>query len=849
MTGSRPLDPLPIDDVLPDLLKVLRDGPNVVLEAPPGAGKTTRVPPALLDAGWGEVLVLEPRRLAARAAARRIADERGARLGGEIGYAVRFDNRTSKATRLCVVTPGVLLRRLQADPFLDGVGAVLFDEFHERGLDADLALAMVRRAQAEVRPELRIVVTSATLDGDAAAAWLGDCPVLRSDGRLYPVDVSYLAAEPRETVEQHLLRGVRAALDGVDGDVLVFLPGVGEIRRAERALEGFARGAGIDVLTLYGDLAPGQQDAALRQGPRRRVVLSTNVAESSVTVEGVRAVVDSGLARVRRSDPASGLDALLLEPISVASTDQRAGRAGRLGPGLCVRLWSAPEQRTRKGATEPEIARVELAGAALQLLAWGEPDPAAFPWVEPPPVEALNRALELLERLEATDGAGALTDLGRSLAQLPAHPRLGRLLAAGHARGALWEASLAAALLSERDVFERLDLRRGGASHASDSDVLDRVQALLVFEDRGSTQGGPRPLVRSGAKAVLRVAEQLHRMASHALGEPDHAAEDGDEALMRCLLDGFPDRLARRRKAGEARARMVGGRGVKLGLESAVTEAEIFVCVELDGAGADARVRMASAVERDWIDGGVERVSMEAVFDEQRERVVGRRRVYLGPLLLDEQDGPAPDGQAASAILVEAAARQIERVLPGEGSDWEQLWNRVQCWREWSPEQAADLPTGEGLAELLPQLAAGRRSFADLRTAPWVDALRGHLGYQRMTALDRELPERLQVPSGSRLRVEYQPGRPPVLAARIQELFGLEETPRVGGGRIPVVMHLLAPNRRPQQVTDDLGSFWDNTYADVRKELRRRYPRHAWPEDPRQGVAEKRPKRRPRGSR
>lgn len=839
---------LPVDEVLPEILAALGRGPNVVLEAPPGAGKTTRVPPALLDAGLGKVLVLEPRRLAARAAARRIAQERGGKVGAEVGYRVRFDSKVSKQTRLEVLTPGVLLRRLQEDPFLEGVGAVMFDEFHERGLDADLALAMVRRVQQEVRPELRLVITSATLDGDAAAAWLGGCEVVRSDGRLFPVEQRYLPREPRDDDTSHVVRGVRAALEAGPGDVLVFLPGVGEIRRVERALEGLARSQGIDLQPLYGDLAGEKQDAALSAGPRRRVVLSTNVAESSVTVEGVATVVDAGLARVKRSDPATGLDRLVLEPVSVASTDQRAGRAGRLGPGLCLRLWSAPEQRDRAPATEPEIVRVDLAGATLQLLAWGEPDPASFPWVEAPPPEALRRALGLLAQLGAVDQAGVLTPLGRSLAGLPAHPRLARLLAAGHAAGAQWEACLGAALLGERDVLERLDLRQGGAAHASDSDVLDRVQALRAYEREGTEHAGPRPLQRGSARAVLRAAEQLSRLATRAFGpEPDRGHRsyaDVDEALLRALLDAFPDRLARRRKAGEARALMVGGRGVRLGLESAVTEAELFVCVELDGAGADARVRMASAVERDWIDGGQERISVEAAFDEEREKVVGRRRTYLGPLLLAEHDGPAPDQAEAEALLLEVAQRKLSRVLPMEGSDWHGFLERVRSLDAWMPDLELGAWSEEQLAQLLPGLVGGCRSLADLRQARWLDALRGQLGHRKLAMLEREAPERLRVPSGNNLRLTYEKGRPPVLAARIQEMFGQEDTPRVAGGRVPVLLHLLAPNGRPQQVTDDLGSFWDTTYSSVRRELRRRYPRHSWPEDPRQGVAERRPKRR-----
>lgn len=825
---------LPIDEVLPRVLASLAEHPSLVLEAPTGAGKTTGVPPALLDAGMGPVVVLEPRRLAARAAARWMAAARGGAVGGEVGYQVRFDRKASRDTRLLVVTEGVLLRFLQDDPFLEGYGAVVLDEFHERSLEADLALALVRRVQQEARPDLKLVVMSATLEGDAVARSLGGCPVVRSEGRAYPVDVRYLPAEREEREEAHVARGVRAALDAVDGDVLVFLAGTGEIRRAEERLAGLKD---VDVLPLYGDLPAERQDAALRRGPRRKVVLATNVAETSVTVDGVAAVVDTGLARVLRHDAGVGLDRLERGPISVASSDQRAGRAGRQGPGVCVRLWSAHEQKSRPAREEPAVRRLDLAGPALQLACWGERDLAAFPWFEAPRPEALARATTLLERLGALD-AGAPTDEGRALARLPVAPRLGKLLLEGGRRGVPGRAALAAGLLAERDPFERAQHRPGGGpaprARVTDSDLLDRVEALEAFVARGDLDAGPLRLRRGAARFVQRAAAQFERMLD---GAP--AAEDPDTALLQALLAAFPDRLCRRRAESDERAVMVGGRGVVLGKESGVTEAPLFLALDLDGRGADARVRLASGVDRAWL--GEPREVATVVFDPERSRVVGRRELRLGELVLEAHDQGEVDAVEAERVLLEAARSNPASALALDREEVASFLQRAAWLRDAVPE--LELPAPDPLA-VLPSLVLGARSFADLRRAPLLHGLKGLYDHRQLQAIERDAPERLRVPSGSSLRLAYEVGRPPVLAVKIQELFGLAATPTVAGGRVRVLLHLLAPNGRPQQVTDDLASFWANTYVQVRKDLRGRYPKHPWPEDPLAAEATRRTKRR-----
>ncbi len=834
---------LPVDDVLPELVTALREHGSAVLRAPTGAGKTTRVPPAILDAGLvGDraVVMLEPRRVAARAAARRIAEERGGRVGDEVGYRVRFDNRTSPRTRIVIVTEGVLIRMLQDDPFLESVGAVVLDEFHERTLNADLALALARRVRDDARPDLRIVVMSATLDPAPLADYL-DGPIIVSEGFLHPVEIRHADQPDDRRIDERVASGVRRALAETSGDVLAFLPGVGEIRATARRL-GDVRASEVDVLDLYGNLPPEQQDKALRRGARRRVVLATNVAETSVTVEGVTAVVDSGWARVMRHDPALGMDKLALARISQTSITQRTGRAGRTAPGVCYRLWTHNEERVFPAHLAPDIRRLELAGAALQLLAWGETDLRAFPWFEAPEGVRLDAACALLESLGATQD-GRITATGRAMSRLPVHPRVARMLLEGHRLGHAHRTAGAAALLSERDPF-RGGLRSRKARHHSDSDIADRLDALA---GRGTPDDLPRP--EHGARAWMeRVRDDLLALVMRAEGKLPQPRISSDEAVARALLVGFPDRLARRREEGADRAVMVGRRGVKLAPSCAVRDAELFVCVDVDagqrGERSEALVRVASAVDRAWLPDEHLRTTEDIEFDPSTGRVVGTRRTRFEDLILDEVAVQTPRGPTVEAALAGAAAKDLDAALRLDDADVVALRTRVGCLREWRPD--LDLPAldDDAVRALLPTLVRGRRSFAETRKAPLLDHLRGLLDWKQLQALDREAPERIQVPSGSRVRLTYEPGRPPVLAVRIQEIFGLRATPTVANGRVNVLLHLLAPNRRAQQITDDLPSFWANTYPVVRAELRRRYPRHAWPEDPVAAKAERRPGRR-----
>ncbi len=846
MAGKMPA-PLPIDEVLPEVVSNLQSTSSLVLRAPPGAGKTTRVPPALLKSAWaegGKIIVLQPRRVAARATAARIAAEQGWQLGDEVGYQVRFESRVRPRTRIEIVTEGILLRRLLGDPFLPGVSAVVFDEFHERSLASDLALAMVRQVQQSVRPELRIVVMSATLAAEPIAAHLGGCPIVESLGRTFPVDICYQPTLDRREIANSVAEGVEQVLSKSPGDCLVFLPGLGEIRQCEKRLAGLAEQLQLAVMPLYGDLPAEQQDAVLRPASRRKVILATNVAETSLTIEGVTSVVDSGLARVLRFDERTGLDRLELSPISQASAAQRAGRAGRTQPGVCLRLWPEAAQRSRPEYELPEIRRVDLAGAILQVLCWIEPDLAVFPWFEPPSAVALDRAKHLLVQLGAADGSG-ITTLGRQIAELPVHPRLGRLLLEGQRLGVIHEVAMAAALLSERDPFLRDERPRHARQVAihSRSDVLDRVHALQAFETDGQLQSDVGQLHRGGAKQVLRSRDQLLRLVR----DHRHRSPDGDEkskAFLRALLAAFPDRLARRREPGSRRGVMLGSRGVRLAEEVALADEELYVCIDVDAGGVEALVRQASAVERDWLPLDLVRTERIAEFDEATEKIVARKRVLFDTLILEESQAALPTPDETAAALAVAAATRLDRVFPSDNPDVVGFRTRVLCLAQWMPDLKLPSLSDDRLRELLPQLAAGRRSLADLRQAPWLHAMKGLFTWQQLQTVDREAPERIEVPSGSNIAVTYELGRPPLLAVRIQEVFGLAASPRVAGGRVRVLMHLLAPNYRPAQITDDLASFWANTYALVRKDLRARYPKHSWPEDPYTAVPERRPKRK-----
>ncbi|WP_437226203.1 ATP-dependent helicase HrpB [Planctomicrobium sp. SH661] len=841
--SSSELSELPIDAVLPELLSELESCGKVVLRAPTGAGKTTRVPPAILDkgiAGSGRIIMLEPRRIAARAAAARIAREQGTVLGREVGYQVRFDSKFCRDTRILVVTEGVLLRQLQLDPFLDGVSVVVFDEFHERNLASDLALGMVRRIQQTVRPDLKIVVMSATLDPGPIAAYLNDAAVVESLGRSYPVEIEYLKQRDTRNIVEAAVWGVHQVFPRTKGHLLVFLPGVGEIHKTRSELEDYAHREKAQLLPLYGDLPPEAQDQVLAPSQQRKIVLATNVAETSVTIAGVTAVIDTGVARILRYDPQTGLDRLELEPISQASADQRAGRAGRTQAGICLRLWDEKSHRLRSEQTDPEIRRVDLTGPVLQLKSWGEGDILAFPWFEAPRGEAVERAQLLLERLGACSESGEVTALGRSMVELPVHPRIARMLLAGHAAGESRRAAWLAALLEERDPFFRS--RQGHHSrvppptvltHHSQSDVLDRLSALEESERSGHTEFPWGTLNRGAARQIGRVRDQLQQLLRDVkLSDPPTENLSSDEVLMRALVAAFPDRVAKRRAVGSDKGLMVGGRGVKLAPQSSVRTGDLFLCVDVDAGQTDALVRQASAVEPDWLPESNCRSVTEHFFHPTQKQVVARRREYFADLILAESPAALPDGDAAAELLFKEAVSAWNQVFPADDETIQGYLQRVRSLSEWMPDLELPAFDSAQLHQALRNLCTGLRSFAELKKADWLIELQSLLTWSQRQAVEKEAPAFWQVPSGSQIRLQYELGRPPVLAVRIQEIFGMASTPRIAGGRVRILLHLLAPNRQPQQVTEDLASFWANTYPAVRKEMARRYPRHPWPEDP-----------------
>jgi ATP-dependent helicase HrpB len=844
-----PVD-LPVAAVLDDAVAAARAG-AVVITAPPGSGKTMLVPAALLDdlPAPSRVVLLQPRRLAARAVAAQIARLRGGPVGGEVGYQVRFDARVGRDTRLVVETTGIMLRRLLDDITLEGIGAVVLDEFHERTVEMDLVLGLLTRLRQTVRPDLRIAVMSATLAAEPVARLLGAgddaCPIVSATGRVFPVETRYLKHGDRRELGALVATAVPEALRQTSGHVLVFLPGVGEIVRCERELAPLVERHGHTLLPLFGDLPPEQQDRVLEETGRRKVILATNVAETSLTIPGVTAVVDSGLARQLRVTHATGLPRLELVPISKAAAEQRAGRAGRTAAGICWRLWDEAAHHHRPQAEPPEAVRGDLAGPLLQLLAVGEA--TDFPWLDPPPPAALEAAWRLLRQLGAVEaddsGTERITPLGRDLARLPAHPRLGRLLLAGASRGVLRETSIAAALLSERDPFRparHVGGPRDRLTVRTRSDVVDRVAALQAFH-AGLDSGDPHlELHPGGAGNVLRVAEQLYRIVEPTAPR----AADPTTSLMRALLEAFPDRVARLRPGAQDRGTMVGGRGVRLDAGSRVRGEPLFLAIDIDDAAGEAGVRQSSALERDWLDDGCLaaahlRTAEEILFHPSRRQVEARRRTAWMDLVLDETPVAIGDAAAAAAVLAREAAAQWDRVAPAADTAAGGFLARARWLMTTMPDLGLPAVDDAVLKTLLPDVCRGLRTLEEVRSADWLTPLQAVVGFDRLREVDALAPPFIELPTGKRHRLAYDVGSPPVLAVRIQELFGVAETPRVAGGRAPVLLHLLGPNHRPQQVTADLAGFWANTYPRVRQELRRRYPKHAWPDDPRAAAARK----------
>ena len=827
----------PISSLLPRIGESLKQHPRLVLEAPPGAGKTTQVPLALLDAPWRgdqRIVMLEPRRVAARSAAGFMARQLGEEVGGTVGYRIRFENRTSARTRIEVVTEGILTRMIQDDPLLEGIGAIVFDEFHERHLAGGLGLALALDVQSQLREDLRIVVMSATLDGERLARFL-DAPRLSSEGRSYPVEIAHFPARRDEALEPQVRRAVEHALANHPGDVLAFLPGQREIARVQAALEAVLDPA-VQVLPLHGELPVEQQSRVLQPDPEghRRVVLATNVAESSVTLPGVRVVVDAGLAREPAYDPNSGFSRLELAAISQASADQRAGRAGRVAEGWAYRLW--PQSQRLEAQRRAEIGQVELAALALELAAWGS---AALRFVDPPPAGALAAARELLQRLGALGTTGTLTDLGRRMLALGTHPRLAAMLLQAQGARAQALACDLAALVEARDP-----LRQGGDALAA------RWRALAAFR-HGRV---PADAHRGGLAAIDAAAKQWRRRLRCDAAPPTQieAHELGD-----LLAHAFPDRIAARHPLDPQRYLLANGRSARLFDPSDLRGEPWLVASELRFEARDALLLRAAPVDENWLRRAFpERFVQEDVvrWDGARRALVSLRETRFDRIVLDSRPAGSVDPAQAAAALTAAVAELGLDALPW--TEGLRQWHaRVQSLRQWMPElELPDLGDDALLATLdtwLKPAFSGKRRLDALSEEELGEALKSPLPWAQRQLVDRHAPTRVSVPSGMERRIEYALDhgglpQPPVLAVKLQELFGLADTPRVADGRIPLTLHLLSPGGRPLQVTQDLRSFWSNTYPEVRKEMKGRYPKHPWPDDPWSATATHRAK--PRGT-
>lgn len=806
---------LPIEAVLPELQAVLSSSVNAVLVAAPGAGKTTRVPLALLQESWlkdKRIVMLEPRRLAARAAARYMASLLGEQVGQTVGYRVHLDSRVGPQTRIEVITEGILTRMLQSDPMLSGVGLIIFDEFHERSLQADLGLALALESQAVLRSELRILVMSATLDAQPVAELLNQAPVLVSEGRQFPVETRYLERTLTGSLESAVVQAIDTALSCEEGDILIFLPGAGEIRRVERQLAAKAY-TGVRIAALYGNLPLQLQDLALAPSPsgERKVVLATSIAETSLTVEGVRVVIDVGRMRIPRFSPRTGMTRLETVTVSRASADQRRGRAGRLGPGVCYRLWTAEENLRLEAQSVPEIRAADLVSLVLELAVWGVRQPADLKWLDVPPEAAVEQAKELLRQMGAISGKGQITGHGRQLAEMGLHPRLAHMimLAMGEGLGRL--ACEVAVLLNERDIFQ------GGGR---DADLRLRLDAL-----------------RSGGNKIdPGIYRRLQAELQYLQGSLSITAEEQADSSHCGLLLAFayPDRIAQRRSDGRFLLRS--GRGAVLPSIQTLSEESYLVAAELDDKGTESQILLAApvAVEclrvhfRDQLE---ERA--EVFWDNHAQAVRGRKRQYLGELLL--QEAPfVPGRNECLEALLQGIAQTGLTILPWTKAA-EQWCGRIRFLHALEPESWPDTSPEALLATLnlwLGPYVYGMSSRTELQRLNLMAALEGMLTWQERQRLEQEAPPHLVVPSGQKIAIDYSNPEAPILAVRLQELFGLTDTPHIGGGRVPLTLQLLSPARRPVQVTRDLRSFWQTTYFEVRRELLGRYPKHYWPENP-----------------
>jgi ATP-dependent helicase HrpB len=826
---NAPLPELPITEALPALAEALAGRSRTLLQAPPGAGKSTIVPLALLRSPWlqsKKILMLEPRRIAARAVAARMAQLSGDPVGKTVGYRTRQDTRVGLDTRIEVVTEGILTRMLQNDAELADVGCVIFDEFHERSLHADLGLALTIESQETLRPDLRLLVMSATLDLPPLARLMNDAPIVTAGGRSFEVTTHYVPRRTELRLEQQVAQVLRRTLADDPGDVLCFLPGAGEIARVRRALEEHGLLPGVHILPLYGDLPAAAQDAALRPaGPgERKVVLATTIAETSLTIEGIRVVVDAGLRRYAEFDPATGMSRLVTAKVSQAAADQRRGRAGRLSTGVCYRLWSEGTQAALAPQTAPEITHADLTPLALELACWGASDPRDLVWLDPPPAAPLAQARDLLQQLEAIDGEARITPHGRAMAGLGAHPRLAHMLVRGRALGSPRLASDLAAILSERDILR-------AAAGARDVDLRLRIAVL-----RGEAHALP-----AGIDVDDRALRQARRNSAdwqRELARDMRDAGDPHTATGALLALAYPDRIGQARSGG--RYVLANGRGARFAEPQALSKSEFIVAAELDGAEREARIFLAAPLELadlEQLFAGHIVEHAEIAWDERELAIKARRERRLGAVVLQSAEIRNPDPAAMQAAALVGIKQLGVAAMPWtrELRQWQarvalMRGHQVPAAEPW-PDLADDTLTATLEDWVLPWTEGFARR-EHLTRMNLHDALHGRLTHAQRAILEREAPTHLVVPSGSRIPIDYLDGEVPTLPVRLQELFGMKTTPRIAAGRVPLLLKLLSPAGRPVQITRDLVSFWDRGYHEVKKDLKGRYPKHYWPDDP-----------------
>lgn len=859
MLTASPADPtvsndLPIYEIESSVVAALPRHRRLIIQAPTGSGKSTQVPQMLLDHGLlgdGQVVILQPRRIAARMLAARVAWERQVPLGQQVGYQIRFEDATSKATRIRYVTEGILLRQMLGDPALRGISCVIFDEFHERHLYGDITLARALQIQKTTRPDLAIVVMSATLAVEQLETYLAPCLVLESKGRTFPVDIRYTdgaassGPRPRDQEtpvwDQAAAAYREAVRSGASGDFLVFMPGAYEISRTMQAIQDTAEARDSLVLPLHGDLSPQQQDAAVARYDRRKIIVSTNVAETSLTIDGVRVVIDSGLARVPRYDPWRGINTLLIEKISRASADQRAGRAGRTAPGRCIRLWDERDHRGRPMQELPEIKRLDLAEVVLTLKASGYPRPADFPWLEAPERRTLERAELLLRDLGAADPhSGDITDLGRRMLAFPVHPRYARMLLAAGSYGAVYQVALIASLTQGRDILLRRQDRDTsgrrddllGDEHVSDFFTLMRAWS---YADRNnySLDACKRVGIHAQAARQVRPLFEYFQRIARAEGLKVEARAADDEAIQKCILTGFSDHLARRLDGGTLRCQLVHNRRGTLARESVVQKSPLFVAAEvheIEGKDVEVVLSLATAVKPEWLremfPGDFTQQTV-AVWDAASKRVYADEQRLFRDLVLETRRSDQPPAEAAAEILA-AEVMKGNLTLKNWDDTVEQWLMRLNCLAAWCPELDLPLVTAEDRRHMVAQICHGAVSYKDIKEREVWPVVKGWLNPAQVGLVDQYCPPRVALPNGRSAKVVYAGETPPHFAATIQNLYGLRESPKIAMGRVALTVHLLAPSQRPVQITQDLAGFWRDHYPRVKQELQRKYPKHEW---------------------